>query len=152
MGRSPSPARRVDARTAPYVDDATTWARRSALYSDLLAKPDTVLLLAELDGVQVGYGLAHVLDVEDTWMPDTWVTGARIGEIESVSVLTGYRGQGIGTQLFVALEARLKEGGVEKPMLVVLPGNAAAIRMYERRGFRPTWLHMTRLAGRQDVA
>jgi ribosomal protein S18 acetylase RimI-like enzyme len=37
-------------------------------------------------------------------------------------------------------------------MLGVLPGNTAAIRMYERRGFRPTWLYMTRLAGRPDVA
>jgi ribosomal protein S18 acetylase RimI-like enzyme len=137
---------------APYVDDATTWAERSALYGDLLAKADTVLLLAELDGVRVGYGLAHVLDAQDTWMPDTWVTGARIGEIESLSVLPAHRGRGIGTQLFDALEAELKEGGVEELMLGVLPGNAAAIRMYERRGFRPTWLYMTRLAGRQDVA
>ena len=31
---------------APYVDDATTWAVRGALYAELLAKPDTVLLLA----------------------------------------------------------------------------------------------------------
>jgi ribosomal protein S18 acetylase RimI-like enzyme len=137
---------------APYVDDATTWAERSALYADLLAEPDTVLLLAEVGGVQVGYGLAHVLAVEDTWMPDTWVTGARIGEIESLSVLPGHRGRGIGTRLFDALEAALKDGGVEELMLGVLPGNTAAIRMYERRGFRPTWLYMTRLAGRPDVA
>jgi hypothetical protein len=31
-------------------------------------------------------------------------------------------------------------------------GNTGAIRMYERRGFRPTWLYMTRLAGRPDGA
>jgi hypothetical protein len=31
---------------APYVSDAETWAERRALYATLLAKPDTVLLLA----------------------------------------------------------------------------------------------------------
>jgi hypothetical protein len=30
----------------------------------------------------------------------------------------------------------------------VLPGNAGAIRLYERRGFRPTWLYLSRFAGR----
>jgi hypothetical protein len=28
------------APNTPYVDDATTWAVRSALYADLLARPD----------------------------------------------------------------------------------------------------------------
>ena len=46
---------------APYVDDATTWAERSALYAEVLAKPDTVLLLASADDTLVGYGLAHVV-------------------------------------------------------------------------------------------
>ena len=56
---------------APYVDDATTWAERRALYAELLAKPDTVLLLAALDDALVGYGLAHVMDAAETWVPDT---------------------------------------------------------------------------------
>jgi ribosomal protein S18 acetylase RimI-like enzyme len=30
----------------------------------------------------------------------------------------------------------------------VLPGNAAAIRLYERRGYRPTWLYLSRFDGR----
>ncbi|HYU04736.1 MAG TPA: hypothetical protein VEL02_12905, partial [Jatrophihabitantaceae bacterium] len=34
---------------APYVSDAQTWAVRGALYAELLAEPDTVLLLAEVD-------------------------------------------------------------------------------------------------------
>jgi hypothetical protein len=31
---------------APYVSDAETWAVRRQLYEELLAKPDTLLLLA----------------------------------------------------------------------------------------------------------
>ena len=30
----------------------------------------------------------------------------------------------------------------------VLPGNEGARRLYERRGFRPTWLYLSRFAGR----
>ena len=33
---------------APYVDDDTTWDERSSLYRDLLAKPDTILLIAQV--------------------------------------------------------------------------------------------------------
>src|SRR6266536_1843278 len=72
---------------APYVSDAQTWAVRGAVYAGL-----------------IGYGLAHVMAVGDTWLPDTWATGARIGEIESLAVLPEYRGHGVGTRLLDALE------------------------------------------------
>ena len=49
-------------------------------------KPDTLLLLARDGDELIGYALAHVLPVEETWVPDTWRTGARIAEIESLAV------------------------------------------------------------------
>jgi ribosomal protein S18 acetylase RimI-like enzyme len=133
---------------APYVDDDTSWRERGALYSGLLAKPDTVLLLARDAGRLVGYGLAHVVDVAESWIADTWQTASRIGEIESVGVLPDYRNMGIGTRLLDRLEADLREGGVHDLMLGVLAGNDAAIRLYERRGFRQTWLYLSRWSGR----
>ncbi len=63
---------------APYVDDSQAWAARRALYAELLAKPDTVLLLACADDGPVGYGLAHVMAAGDTWMADTWQRLRRI--------------------------------------------------------------------------
>jgi ribosomal protein S18 acetylase RimI-like enzyme len=135
---------------APYVDDATTWAERRALYEQLLAKPDTVLLLARDRTELVGYGLAHVLPVAETWIGDTWVTGDRIGEIESLAVLPAHRGRGIGTELLDGLEAALAADGVRDLILGVLPGNEAAIRLYARRGYLPTWLYLSRLEGRGD--
>ena len=95
-------------------------------------------------GAVVGYGLAHVLPSDETWVADTWVTGARIGEIESLSVLPGYRGAGIGSALLEGLERALERAGIDDLVLGVLPGNTAAMRLYERRGYRPTWMYLSR--------
>jgi ribosomal protein S18 acetylase RimI-like enzyme len=135
---------------APYVSDDETWRVRRTLYEELLAKPDTLLLLAFVDDAAVGYGLAHVLPVDDTWIPDTWATGSRIGEIESLSVLPEYRGSGLGSELLRRLESHLHERGVEDLILGALPGNRDAIRLYERRGYQSTWLYLSRLQGRNQ--
>jgi ribosomal protein S18 acetylase RimI-like enzyme len=133
---------------APYVSDGDTWTIRSALYRELLAKPDTLLLMAFHGESAVGYGLAHVLSVEDSWIPDTWQTGARIGEIESLSVLPDYRSSGLGSLLLDQLETHLRTRGAKDLILGVVPGNADAIRLYERRGYQPTWLYLSRFEGR----
>jgi ribosomal protein S18 acetylase RimI-like enzyme len=133
---------------APYVDDGQTWAARSQLYRELLGKPGTILLLAEAPDGVAGYGLAHVMPAADTWTADTWQTGELIGEIESLSVLPAYRGQGIGGRLLDELISRLAAAGVHDLVLGVLPGNTAAIRLYQRHGFRSTWSYLSRFAGR----
>jgi ribosomal protein S18 acetylase RimI-like enzyme len=131
----------------PYVDDTTTWAYHTDLYAELLAKSDSILLLALVDGELAGYGLACVHDVDGTWIPDTWVTGARIGEVESLSVSAAHRGAGIGTRLLDELEAFLHEAGAEDIIIGALPANPA-VRLYERRGYRPTWLYLSKFRGR----
>jgi ribosomal protein S18 acetylase RimI-like enzyme len=133
---------------APYVSDDETWRVRRVLYEELLDKPDTLLLVAFVDETAVGYGLAHIMPVDDSWIPDTWVTGPRIGEIESLSVLPQYRGSGLGSELLDRLEQHLHVAGVEDLILGALPGNIDAIRLYERRGYQPTWLYLSRLKGR----
>jgi ribosomal protein S18 acetylase RimI-like enzyme len=134
----------------PYVSDAQTWSVRRALYEELLAKPDTLLLMAFVDDAAVGYGLAHVMAVADTWIPDTWETGSRIGEIESLSVLPPLRGSGLGSELLTRLEDHLLGLGVDDVILGALPGNSDAIRLYERRGYQATWLYLSRFRGRQE--
>jgi ribosomal protein S18 acetylase RimI-like enzyme len=132
----------------PYVSDAETWAARSALYRRLLARPGTTLLLAERDGELVAYGLAYILDPDEDWVRDTWATGARIGEIESLSVRPADRGQGLGTLLLERLERALADQGVQDLVIGLLPGNDGALRLYERRGYRPTWMYVSRFASR----
>jgi ribosomal protein S18 acetylase RimI-like enzyme len=136
------------AELRPYVDDEETWSKRRELYLELLAKPDTILLVAMVSDQVIGYGLAHVMDVDETWIADTWQTGRRIGEIETVSVLPEHRGGGLGSYLLDELERQLAAHGIDDLILGVLPGNVDAIRLYERRGYRSTWLYLSRLEGR----
>jgi ribosomal protein S18 acetylase RimI-like enzyme len=133
---------------APYVDDAETWSVRRSLYVSLFDKPDTVLLLARDGEELIGYALTHVLALDDTWIPDTWRTGRRIAELESLAIVEGRRGEGIGSALLEAVERELAAQGLDDVIVGVLPGNVDAIRVYERRGFRPTWMYLSRFAGR----
>jgi ribosomal protein S18 acetylase RimI-like enzyme len=133
---------------APYVSDDETWQVRRAFYEDLMTKPDTLLLIASVGETLVGYGMAHVMPAADGWVADTWATGPRIGEIESLSVLPQYRGSGLGSVLLDRLEAHLDSIGVTDLILGVLPGNTDAVRLYERRGYQPTWLYLSRFEGR----
>ena len=50
---------------APYVSDEETWRERRGLYAELLAKPDTLLLLATAGDELIGYGLAHVMPLAE---------------------------------------------------------------------------------------
>jgi ribosomal protein S18 acetylase RimI-like enzyme len=47
-----------------------------------------------------------------------------------------------------AVERELAALGVDDLILGALPGNEGALRLYERRGFRATWLYLSRFAGR----
>jgi ribosomal protein S18 acetylase RimI-like enzyme len=134
---------------APYVSDAQTWEPQRAIYEELLTKPDTVLLLAHVDGALVGYAVTHVMAARETWIYDTWRTGERIGELEAIGVLPEHRGKGIGSALLDAVDREFEALGVDDVILGVLPGNTEAMRLYARRGFTPTWLYMSRFAGRE---
>jgi ribosomal protein S18 acetylase RimI-like enzyme len=133
---------------APYVSDAEAWAERRALYESLFDKPDTVLLLALHGDELVGYGLAHILPLEETWIGDTWRTGQRVAELESLAVSESHRGRGIGGALLDRIDEALEELGVRDVFVGALAGNEGALRLYERRGFRPTWLYLSRFEGR----
>jgi ribosomal protein S18 acetylase RimI-like enzyme len=132
----------------PYVSDATTWRERRTLYDDLFAEHDPVLLLGRHAGQLAGYALGYTMPAIGTWLADTWSTGDRIGEVESLSVLPAYRGQGLGSLLLEQLHGRLREQGAKDLIVGALSGNADAIRLYQRHGYQPTWLYLSRLDGR----
>jgi ribosomal protein S18 acetylase RimI-like enzyme len=135
---------------APYVTDVETWRERQALYRQLFTQHEPVLLLGGHDGEVVGYGFGYTRPVTGTWLADTWATGARIGEIESLSVLPEYRGQGLGSMLLEQLHERLQLQGARDFILGALANNSDAMRLYQRHGYRPTWLYLSRLQGRGE--
>jgi len=136
----------------PYVSDAETWRERRSLYDQLFAEHDPVLLLGRHHGELAGYALGYTMPVAGTWLADTWATGDRIGEVESLSVLPEYRGRGLGSRLLGDLHQRLHQQGAADLILGALAGNADAIRLYQRHGYRPTWLYLSRLEGRESDA
>ena len=133
---------------APYVSDVQTWVERRSLYESVFEKPDTVLLLAYDGDDLVGYALSHVLPLDETWIGDTWRTGQRIAELESLAVRESHRGQGIGSALLDRIDDALEAQGIRDVFVGALAANEGALRLYARRGFRPTWLYMSRFDGR----
>ena len=131
----------------PYVDDDTSWAARRALYAGFLAEGGFAIL-AERGGDLVGYAVVAIKSSEETELDDTWRAGARVAEIETMSVLPSERGQGIGGALLDRIDAELAAAGVRDVLVAAMASNAGAIRLYERRGFRPSMLQLVRLGDR----
>jgi ribosomal protein S18 acetylase RimI-like enzyme len=77
--------------------------------------------------------------------PATWEVGDRVAEVETMAVLPGERSGGVGTALIEAALAAAEAAGVEAIGVGVVHSNAAAIRFYERAGFRPFYVEMLRL-------
>jgi ribosomal protein S18 acetylase RimI-like enzyme len=111
---------------------AESWAVRRALYEGWLAEPDAFALIAEADPGPVGYALVHMRGPEETW-----ATGNRIAELETLTVLPSHRGRGVGSALVNAVFRELNAIGVLHLAVSVIASNTAAVRFYERLGLIP---------------
>ncbi|HEV7400805.1 MAG TPA: GNAT family N-acetyltransferase [Solirubrobacterales bacterium] len=109
---------------------ADAWRIRRSKYEHWLEDQDTFFVIAEADGDPVGYACVT------TGMPyASWATGDRLAELETLSVLAGQRGKGIGVSLLEATWQRLAELGVEEMAIATTVTNVNAQRFYERHGF-----------------
>jgi ribosomal protein S18 acetylase RimI-like enzyme len=134
-------------RLGPYVDDDASWTARRALYEEFLAGGGFALL-AERAGALVAYAMVAIKTSTETELDDTWQSGERVAEIETLVVLPEARGEGVGSALLDAIDAELAGMGIADVLIAAFVTNTEAIRLYERRGFRPASLYMIRLAGR----
>jgi ribosomal protein S18 acetylase RimI-like enzyme len=118
----------------PLVDDEeAAWGRRQATYRGWLEHGEAFALLAERGAHLLGYAVVHLHDGPD----DTFPLGARWAEIYSLSVAPEARGLGVGTRLLDAIDARLTALGIRDVSVAAMAENAAALRLYQRRGFIP---------------
>jgi ribosomal protein S18 acetylase RimI-like enzyme len=64
--------------------------------------------------------------------------GGRYGGIQNVGVTRFHRGRGLGRQLLILALTGFQQVGLRKVALEVTAENKAAVRLYERCGFRRT--------------
>ena len=100
--------------------DAQAWG--AAALAELLAGPGVLGLIVEAADRPLGYLLARLAAGE--------------AELLSLGLLPTARGLGLGQVLLDSLCTRLRALGVEELFLEVAVDNAAAQRLYRRRGFR----------------
>lgn len=123
----------------PIEDGYAWWLGRE------LANPRAVVLAAVAGrrraGRVVGYAYGRIEGRDWNTLRD------RCGVAVDLWVEPDARGSGLGRRLVDALCAALAARGAAQVVLNVAARNPAAARLFERAGFRPTMLEMTREAG-----
>jgi ribosomal protein S18 acetylase RimI-like enzyme len=118
----------------PVRGSMDAWAIRRQEYLSWLADGTGTLLVATLgrSAEMVGYAMLCVHPPGATWD-----LGAEIGEVESLAVAEAARGAGVGSGLLDACRSELVSRKIAYWSVAVVEANAAAVRLYEREGFRP---------------
>ena len=102
---------------------------------------DRFVLVAERDGVMVGYVFAGMEGA------DYMVLRGPAGSVYDLVVDPDHRRQGIGGMLLDAALEALAERGAPRAVLSTAEKNKDAQRLFERSGFRRTMIEMTREFG-----
>ena len=103
-----------------------------------LDEPNIVILVAERDGEVIGYTYAGVEG------PDYMSLRGPAGALYDIVVDPAHRGQGVGRMLLDATIEELKARGAPRVVLSTAERNEVAQRLFDRAGFRPTMIEMTR--------
>ena len=99
-------------------------------FAGFVGREDGVCLLADTGGITVAY-LAGYVRGPGALRPVT------VAVLESMYVREGARGVGVGGKLVGAFLDRAGKRGAERASVTAYASNGAAIRFYEKFGFRP---------------
>ena len=114
-----------------------SWKRRKANYQKWLRQPGTRLFIAKDSEKSIGYALVRIIGGSETWK-----SGDRIAELETFSVLPGYRREGLGSRLMAEIYAFLREEGIQEIGVTVVNTNVEAIRFYQKHGFGNRYVYL----------
>lgn len=103
-----------------------------------IGRPDRLLLVGEEAGAVVGYAFAGMEGF------DYMALRGPAALLYDLVVDPLYRRQGIGAALLDAVFASLIERGAPRVLLFTAEKNRGARSVFERAGFRPTMIEMTR--------
>lgn len=100
------------------------------IIASVIEKPGALLLLAiQNDGRAVGFAAME---------PMSEVSGrADAAEVRYLGVRPACWGAGVGSQILDGVAEQLRQAGFTNAQLAVYSDNAAAVRLYERMGWRP---------------
>ena len=99
---------------------------------------NAVVLVAETKGETIGYAYGEIEGY------DYMSLRGLAGVLNDLIVDPAHRGRGLGRLLLDEIISRLKSRGVPRIVLSTAAKNKAAQRLFERSGFRPTMIEMTR--------
>ena len=117
-------------------------------YEYILLNWSESFLVAEVDGVVVGYAMSRVEDtgdplllglIDDKGNPLVrgWQEPKKAGHLVSIAVLREYRGRGIGSALLAETIRVMRDNyKVDSIFLEVRVSNTPAINLYKKFGFR----------------
>lgn len=113
-----------------YLDSLYPPEANHILDVQALLAPEVDFLVAVRGGRIIGCGAARCMPGE----PDTG--GQAYGEIKRMMTVPAERGQGIAGRLMAALEDTLRIRGLHLALLETGREQHAAVRLYERTGYR----------------
>ena len=103
-----------------------------------LGEPNIIILVAERDGDVLGYTYAGVEG------NDYMALRGPAGVLYDIVVDPAHRRNGVGRMLLDATLEALKARGAPRVVLSTAERNSDAQRLFDRAGFRPTMIEMTR--------
>jgi ribosomal protein S18 acetylase RimI-like enzyme len=109
-----------------------------AFLLEQLASADAAIMIAESAGRVVGYIFAAIEPASLKELRE------EAGYIHDLAVLEDARGRGVAALLMAAAAEWLKSHGVPRVLLWTATENIHAQRLFERLGFRPTMVELTR--------
>ncbi len=112
-----------------------------ALARTLIANPDNLIFIAEVDAEPAGYAYAQILHLAEP-MRHGWDEV----HLHHLSVRPAFRRMGVASALLDAVRAAAGEIGIDLVTLQVWTFNEAAQAFFRRQGFTP---YMARLWNRQ---
>jgi ribosomal protein S18 acetylase RimI-like enzyme len=120
--------------------EATAHTRQhyGAFLASQVDDPDAVLLVAEQDGVVIAYAYGTLEGY------DYMALRGPAAVLHDLLVDPAYRGRGLGRSLLDAMLSAFTSKGAPQVVLFTAERNEAAQRFFERLGFRPTMIEMTR--------
>ncbi len=99
---------------------------------------NAVVLVAEMKGEAIGYAYGEIEGY------DYMSLRGPAGVLNDLIVDPAYRNHGVGRLLLDEIISRLKSRDVPRVVLSTAAKNISAQRLFERSGFRPTMIEMTR--------